>query len=155
MEQVWSEWCRDSSNWSDLDTLPFKGFKNSPQQLREEHEDIKERLVAKGYAAKLVALKERRESGSDPNKHPQQTQEEQHSLLKKLKENKEKEKQKEDNLLIKEAWDKQEQDLHELITDEQLITAYEESFATGTAALEEYLPLTSEAKLKLRVLQWI
>jgi hypothetical protein len=52
----------------DLDTLPKEGFQS--QQLREEHDDIKERLVAKGYAAKLVALKEWKESGSDPNNHP-------------------------------------------------------------------------------------
>jgi hypothetical protein len=115
----------------DLDTLPLTDVHT--QKLREEHADIKGRLVAKGYAAKLVALKEWKEGGSDPNKHPWQTPEEQHALLKKLKEIKDKEEKDEEEKLLKEPQDKEEQDLHDLMIDKELITAFEESVGNCSA----------------------
>ena len=65
--------------------------------------------------------------------HPWQTPEEQHALLKKLKEIKDKEEKDEEEKLLKEPQDKEEQDLHDLMIDKELITAFEESVGNCSA----------------------
>ena len=61
-----------------------------------------------------------------------------HALLVKGKQKKEK--QEEEDKLINEAREKDDKVLHDLITDAQFLTAYDESFAAGTAEGDEYLP---------------